>query len=140
MAAFRQSLRGQSLATREDLLKAVSIRLGFQRLGSTIRDTLKGHLRAAIRRNIVGTDGPEYVYAATSTMADYSRDELIDFLTSVIRKGTTITREEAIHAVAAHLGFSRVTKHVRGPLKSAINGAIRRGVLGYDGDLLWRET
>lgn len=138
MAAFRQAVRNRGTVTRDELLKDVSVRLGFQRLGSTIEHTLRGHLRAAIRRRIIGSDGLYDVFAATPSMSDYSRDELVDVLRSVIHSGTTVTRDEAIQAVARHLGFTRIRNTVAAPIRSAINGAIRRGVLNYEGDVLWR--
>ena len=57
-----------------------------------------------------------------------------------MRKGTTYEREDVIYAVAHHLGFSRITETVRTPIKSAINSAIRQGLLGYEGNTIWRET
>ncbi|HUU82439.1 MAG TPA: hypothetical protein VM243_02940 [Phycisphaerae bacterium] len=92
-----------------------------------------------IRRKIVGTDG-DVVWPETQTMDDYSRDELVDAIRSVMRKGCNYDRQEVIEAVARHLGFSRVRETIAAPVKSAINAAIRRGVLGYDGKLIWREA
>lgn len=58
---------------------------------------------------------------------------------SVMRKGTSHEREEVIHTVARYLGIVRVTDTIREPIKSAINRAIRRGILGYEGSVIWRE-
>src|SRR5690606_6959338 len=139
MAAFRQAARNRGWLDREDLLREVAGLLGYQRLGSRIKETLKGHMRAAIRRGILEPDG-DSVRALTATMNDYTRDELRDTLCSVMRKGTTYEREDVIYAVAHHLGFSRITETVRTPIKSAINSAIRQGLLGYEGNTIWRET
>lgn len=138
MAAFRQAARGQGAVTRDELLKEVSTILGYQRLGSKVDETLRGHLRAAIRRGIIEDDAG-LVRAATTTMNDYSLEELRTALCSVMRKGTNYEREEATYAVARHLGFARVTDSVRDSIKSAINSAIRQGILGYEGSLIWRE-
>jgi len=43
------------------------------------------------------------------------------------------------HALARYLGFARVTDTSRDAIKSAINSAIRHGVLGYEGSVIWRE-
>lgn len=43
---------------------------------------------------------------------------------------------EAIRAAARHLGFKRTGSLIRDAFKSAINGAIRRGLLEYDGQLI----
>ena len=43
------------------------------------------------------------------------------------------------HAIASYLGFARITDTGREAIKSAINSAIRQGVLGYEGSVIWRE-
>lgn len=139
MAAFRQAARGRGWLERDELLKDVSLVLGYQRLGPKIDEALRGHLRAAIRRRIIEPEGPTLVRAGAASMDDYSLDELRDVFRSVMRKGTQYDREEVIHALARHLGFVRVTDTVRQPIKSAINSAIRHGTLGYEGSLIWRE-
>ena len=58
MAAFRQAARGRGWLDRDELLKEVSLVLGYQRLGPKIEESLRGHLRAAIRRRIIEPDGP----------------------------------------------------------------------------------
>ena len=58
MAAFRQATRGRGWLEREELLKEVSLVLGYQRLGPKIEEALRGHLRAAIRRQIIEAEGP----------------------------------------------------------------------------------
>lgn len=139
MAAFRQAARGPGWLTRDDLLKKASLILGYERLGPRIEEALRNHLRAAIRRRIIDADGSNDVRGGTATMADYDLDELRDTMASVMRKGTSYDREDVIHAVARHLGFARVTEGVRQPIKSAINSAIRHGLLGYEGSAIWRQ-
>lgn len=138
MAAFRQAARKMGQCDRDTLLKAVSQELGYARLGAKIKTVLKGHLKAAIRRHIIGTDGKSTVWPETRTMDSFERDELVDTFVSVMRKGARYDREDVCRAVANHLGFRRLTDTVRAPIKSAINGAIRRGVLRYEKDELWR--
>jgi hypothetical protein len=138
MAAFRQAARGRGWLGRDDLLKDVSLVLGYQRLGPKIDEALRGHLRAAVRRRIIETDGPDLVRAGTATMADYDLDELREVFRSVMRKGTNYEREEVIQAMARYLGFVRQTDTIREPIKSAINSAIRRGLLGYERETIWR--
>jgi hypothetical protein len=123
--------------SREDLLKEVSVILGYQRLGRRIDEGLRGHLRAAIRRGIIAAEGPN-VWIATANMADYERDQLVETLCSVMRKDREYEREDVIHAVAHHLGFTHLTDTVRDPIRSAINSAIRRGLLAYEGSRIWR--
>jgi len=140
MAAFRQAARGKGWLDRDELLKEVSLVLGYQRLGPKIDEALRGHLRAAIRRRIIETDGPNLVRAGTVSMADYEPDELVEVFRSVMRKGTTYDREEVSPALARHLGFVRLTDSIREPIRKAITRAIRQGILGYEGSEIWRET
>ena len=138
MATFRKAARGHSVMERDDLISEVSQLLGYRRPGPHIRDVLKGHLRAAIRRHIIGADGAA-VWLETPKAEDYDRDELIDTLLSVMRKNREYDREDVIYAVAKHLGFERMRETVTSPIRSAINGAIRRGIIGYQGTIIWRE-
>jgi hypothetical protein len=57
-----------------------------------------------------------------------------------MRAGRRYERDDALHAVARYLGFARVTDTVRQSIKSAINSGIRQGVLGYEGDAIWRDS
>jgi hypothetical protein len=137
MAAFRQAARGRGWLDREELLKLVSVVLGYQRLGPKIEVALRGHLRAAIRRKIIEADG-QLVRPGAATMDQYGLEQLRDALCSVMRKGTRYKRLDVIHAVASYLGFARLTDTSRDALKSAINSAIRQGILGYEGSVNWR--
>lgn len=126
MAVFRKACQGPGGISREDLFKKVSILLGYQRLSSGFKEPLKGHLRAAIRRKIIGTNGNE-VWLETKTTDDYECADLVSFLGSVMRLDTECDREEVIWALANYLGFRRLTDGIRAPIKSAINSAIRQG-------------
>lgn len=138
MAAFRQAARGRGWTERTELLRAVVGLLGYQRLIPRLKETLKGHMRAAIRRGILEADG-DCVRALTTTMDDYTRESLRDTICSVMRPGTTYDRADVIRAVARYLGFTRLSEAVRNPVKFAINSAIRQGILCYDGSLIWRR-
>ncbi len=45
-------------------------------------------------------------------------------------------REDAIRAAARRLGYNRTGRRITQAFKSAINGAIRRRLLEYDGQLI----
>ena len=139
MAAFRQAARGRGWLERDELLKEVSLVLGYLRLSSKIEEVLRRHLRTAIRRLIIETDGPTLVRSGAATMADYEANELLEVFQSVMRKGIRYDREEVIPALARHLGFVRLTDTIREPIRKAITLAIRYGVLGYDRTVIWRE-
>lgn len=139
MIEFRQAARKLGTTNREDLIKTVSKGLGYKRIGIKIQESLKGHLRAAIRRKIIGASGDE-VWPETPAMDSYTRDELVDTLKSVMRKNQRYERDDVIRLVANYLGFKRVSKTLQKPVKSAITGAIRRQILNYEGSTIWREN
>jgi type I restriction enzyme S subunit len=134
MAAFRQTLATQeSWDTDEDLLRSLAQRFGYQRLGSRAKETLKGHLRAALLRRIAVREPDGTLALGPRTLDAYTRDELIDCIPSVLRKGQTLASEDLMRALLHHLGFQRLTDAAQEALKSAFNAAIRRGVLGTEG-------
>jgi hypothetical protein len=45
-------------------------------------------------------------------------------------------REEAIRAASRRIGYARTGRRITQAFKSAINGAIRRGLLEYDDQLI----
>jgi len=139
MAAFRQGVRNRGGMEREELLRAVAHRLGYRRLGSVIRKRLKGHLRAAIRRRIVSPDGPGVVVAGTAACTDYTADELVGYVRSVVRPGCVYEWDEVVQAVARHLGFARLRETIRWPIEEAMETAIREGVIARGGTTVWRE-
>lgn len=139
MAAFRQAARGQGWFEEHDLFRKTAKHFGYTRVGANIKTTLKGHMRAAIRRQVFERDG-DYIQLLTNSLTDYTRDELRDVVCSVMRKQRTYEREDVIYAVARYLGFRRVTENARNAVKSAINSGIRQGLLGYEGNDIWREA
>jgi hypothetical protein len=63
---------------------------------------------------------------------DYTRDHLIRMLMADL--GTSWwERDELMRSTARYLGFRRTGSEIKKTLKSAINGAIRRGLLEYEG-------
>jgi len=137
MAFFRQVGRSLGITDRDTLLKKVSVDLGYQRLGPMILEILRGHLRSAIRRKIIGVKGQE-VWLETPTMAKYYREELVQTLCSVMKTSKEYEREEVMYAVANHLGFRKLPEPVRKPIRSAINSAIRQGIVESNGSSIWR--
>jgi hypothetical protein len=55
-----------------------------------------------------------------------------------MNKRNQFEREAVIVAMARYLGFTRTTDVSRAAIKSAINSGIRQGILGYQGDCIWR--
>jgi hypothetical protein len=138
MAAMRSVAKQTGPTTRDEFLRATCRELGYGRIGSKIEEALRGHLRAAFRRGILATERDE-VWLATPSFSDYTVDKLVDEIKgSMLAKGE-YEREDVTRNVANNLGFRRVTDSVRETMKSAFNAAIRRGVLGRKGSVIWRE-
>jgi len=134
LPAFRQALTAQARwNSDDDLLRAVAQRLGYERLGSSVKEALRGHLRAALLRRIVERQEDGTLVVGPRTLDAYTRDELIDAIPSVMRKGLAIDRDELMRAILHHFAFQRLTDPAHDALKSALNSAIRRGVLEASG-------
>jgi hypothetical protein len=95
-----------------------------------------GYLRAAVRRGILTSDGGMYALAARSG-SDDTRDELVERLCAAIGQSWT-DREEAMRLVARHLGFQKAGSAFKQAMKSAINAAIRRGLIESRGTEILR--
>ena len=116
---------------REPAIRELAGALGFERVGQRIRDEASSLLRTAVRRGILKNDDGQYSLLAKGG-ADYTREHLIDALRSSIN-GIWSDRDEAIRATAHHLGFRRASPTFQTAMRSAINGAIRRGLLESNG-------
>lgn len=138
MAAFRQATRSRGWMERLGLIREVCGILGFARLSQKMEETLRNHLRTAIRRRIIETDGPDNVRGGPETLAEYPLEELREMFKHVMNKTHQFEREAVIVAMARYLGFARTTEVSRAAIKSAINSGIRQGLLGYQGDCIWR--
>ncbi len=70
-------------------------------------------------------------------ITDFDRDQLIDALLKAMGKKKW-TRDDAVRAAARRLGFKRTGSKIKDAFKSAINGAIRRGLIEYDRGEIWK--
>jgi hypothetical protein len=131
MAHIRELFSDRQPRTRDQTLCDLAAKLGYQRLGRKIAGILDDDLRTAVRRGILNNTAGQLTLL-TPTITDYTRDHLIDMLLSAIGPGW-IDREDALRTTARHLGFRRTGSTITTTLKSAINGAIRRGLMEYEG-------
>lgn len=137
LSVFRSVARDRGFMEREDFIREAAREMGYKRVGPRIDSALKGHVRAALRRRVLESNG-DGLRIATQSFSDYETDELIDTLRSITRKGQWLSREEAIREAAQHLGFKRVTGRVQTALRNAIRTAILRGIFEGDRDDIWR--
>ena len=133
IAAIREVFSKNLVLDRDSAIREVTRTLGFERTGSKIADSA---LTAAAKRGVIQNNRGA-LSLLTRNISDYSRDELIDALLSSMG-AVWWEREEAIRAAARHLGFKRTGSSIRDAFKSAINGAIRRGLLEYADQMIRR--
>lgn len=136
MAAVRDVIRSGGSLDSDTAITEVARLLGFRRAGNRIRGELRSALRTATRRHIITRENG-VIRIECATIDDYSREELIEALLTTIGN-TWWKRGDAIRAAVRRLGFRRTGPRMTQAFKSAINGAIRRGLLEFDKELIRR--
>ena len=136
MAAFRQATRSRGLMERAELIKDTANCLGYRRLGEKIQEVLRNHLRTAIRRGIIETDGRDRVRGGPETLAEFTLEELREMFKNVMSKRHSHEREEVIINLARYLGFSRLSEVGRTAIRAAITSGLRQRVLSAHGEMI----
>lgn len=113
---------------RDEAIRELTRRLGFLRVGPSIRETLEGDLLAASRRGILETRQGRLHLLARS-IADYDRDFLKEQFLASLPGYNWIDREEALRCFARWLGFRRAGPTIVATGRSLINGLLRAGRL-----------
>jgi hypothetical protein len=134
VAAIREVFLQNSVLERDSAIREIAHSLGFGRTGSRITDAIDSALIAAAKRGVI-KNNRGVLSLLSRNIGDYSRDDLINALLSSMG-AVWWEREEAIRAAARHLGFKRTGSSIRDAFKSAINGAIRRGLIEYSGSMI----
>ena len=117
---------------REDAIAEVAGHLGYQRIGSRLREDVEGALRTAVRRGVLENAIDGLVLAAKN-ITDYHRDFLKEQFLASLEGRAWRDRDEAIRAFARWMGFQRTTPVIDETARSLINGLIRSGRLESDG-------
>jgi hypothetical protein len=108
-------------------LRHVAQALGYQRLGSNVREILNTDFLTAVRRGILVNESGILSLGA-GDLRDYGRDSLKrDFLSAIGRTWTE--REDATRLFARWLGYARTGPIIEDTARSLINGLIREGRL-----------
>jgi hypothetical protein len=134
MVAIRKAFTSHGALSADDAVRSIARLLGFARTGARIDETIRNNLAVAVRRRIIFNERGEYALCCRK-IGDYRRDELNDALLGAMGRGWT-ERDEAIRAAARWLGYHRTGSAIVDAFKSVINGAIRRGLMGYDDALI----
>lgn len=121
-----RSLLQQGEMSRQELITRTARELGYGRAGKNIASTLRGHLRAAVRRGIART-ASDILSLEAKSVADYDRNFLKEqFLAALSAESSGfIDRAVAIKAWARWMGFSRTGPVIEQTALSLINGLLR---------------
>ncbi|MEA2326210.1 MAG: hypothetical protein QOE68_1169, partial [Thermoanaerobaculia bacterium] len=122
---------------RETAIQDLKAALGYQRLGSRIRETLDNAFRTAVRRGVLTSDG-DSLFLQTRSIDDYERSFLKDQFLASLEGRTWKEREDAIRDFARWLGFRRTGPNIDETARSLINGLIREGRLESQAALIRR--
>lgn len=131
LAVIRQVFSDGARRDRPTAIREVAHALGYDRTGARIQAVLDTDLLTAVRRGILENDRGELRLLCRSA-DDYTLDHRVAMLLAAMGGGWQ-TRDEAITAAARHLGYRRTGPAIRAAFKSAINAAMRRGLLERGG-------
>jgi hypothetical protein len=134
IAAIRGIFTSGVELDRDEAIREVSRALGFHRTGNRIAEVVESALIAAVKRGVIANQRG-WLQLSTRNINDYSRDDLIDAMLAAMGNRWQ-ERDEAIRAASRHLGFTRAGAAIQRAFKSAINGAIRRGLMEHDKGLI----
>ncbi len=138
LQVIRQVFSTGGARDRETALRDVAQAMGYQRVGTAIRDVLHRDLLTAVRRGILQNEGGELRLFARN-LTEYHRDDLkANFLSAI--GPSWIARDEAIRRLARWLGFARTGKEMMKEGRSVINGLIRMGELESEGREMVRKV
>ncbi|MEP7218521.1 MAG: hypothetical protein ABI876_06370 [Bacteroidota bacterium] len=139
MAAFRGVSSNAGLLSDDELIHGTARRLGYVRLGGTIRTRLKSHLRVAIQRYILARDGGK-LYCPTPTLANYTDEMLLKTLIGGMRKGYEYQMDDLTDMVTEHLGYSYSSgvDEVIIRMKKIVRLGRKSGLMEENGGWIWK--
>lgn len=134
LAVIREVFSSGGERDRETALREIAQALGYERLGSRIREVLNTDIRTAVRRGILQNQNTRLSLLCRS-IEDYERDFLKElFLAAISQNGRVwLERQEAIRLFARWLGFRRTGRLIDESARSLIKGLLRDGSLEKDG-------
>jgi hypothetical protein len=131
LAVIRELFAAGGARDRKQAIRDVSVALGYRRLGPKIVEIVGNDLKTAVRRGILERSAGEYSLLCR-TIDEYTRDHLVAMLVFAMGSGWQ-TRATATTVAARYLGYRRTGRKIAASFKSAINAAIRRGLIERDG-------
>ncbi len=131
----RQLFGDGSPRDREQAIADLARGLGYEGVGSKVREIVDNSLRTAVRRGVLASDGGGLTLDARR-IEDYRRDFLKEQFLASLEGRAWKQRDDAIRDLARWLGFRRTGRVIDQTLRSIINGLIREGRLESDGVLI----
>jgi hypothetical protein len=136
LCVIRQVFSTGGARDRETAMRDVAQALGFQRLGSHIREVLNKDILTAVRHGILENEDGQ-LKLLVGDVRDYEREfQKENFLSAIGR--SWIEREDAIRLFARWLGYARTGPVIEDTARSLINGLLRGGRLEKDGERIRR--
>jgi hypothetical protein len=132
MALIRRFVGQNQPIDRDAAIRGLASELGYERVGSRVREALDNAIRTAVRRGILGNEGGDLTVFARS-VADYERLLLKEQFMASLQGGAWQDRDDAIRGFARWLGFRRTGSQVDEAARSLVNGLLREGRLETDG-------
>ncbi|WP_395746618.1 Eco57I restriction-modification methylase domain-containing protein [Prosthecobacter sp.] len=141
LAVIREVFSSGGERDRETARREIAQKLGYERVGSRIREVLDRDIRTAVRRGILQNEGGQLSLHCRS-IDDYDRTFLKElFLAAINQNGKVwLERYEAIRLFSRWLGFRRTGHLINEQARSLINGLLRDGSLEKDGQDWIRRT
>lgn len=131
LATIRELFAGNGGCNRDQAIRVVADALGYRRLGPCIGEILGNDLQTAVRRGILQRSKGEYSLLCRD-VNEYTRDHRVSMLVAAMGSGWQ-SRDDAITAAARYLGYRRTGRKIAAAFKSAINAALRLGLIERDG-------
>ena len=135
---IRQLFSDGSPREREQAITQMAEGLGYERVGSKVREIVDNSLRTAVRRGVLTSDGGGLRLDVRS-IEDYRRDFLKEQFLASFEGRAWKQRGDAIRDLARWLGFRRTGRVINQTLRSIINGLLREGRLDSSGALIRRS-
>ena len=137
MCEIRSIFSSGGARDRETAIKELATALGWERVGSSIRESISNALSTAVRRGILDSDGGTLRLFSRSR-DDFYRSFLKDQFLAALEGRAWRERDDAIQAFARWLGYKRTSPELDADARSLINGLIREARLEADGNSLRR--
>jgi hypothetical protein len=132
MSVIRQVFAAGGPCEREAAISDLAREVGFERVGSRVREDCDAAIRTAVRRGILDNEGGQLRLLVRS-IEGYEREFLKDQLLASLGGKAWTERDDAARGLARWMGFRRTGAAIEETVKSLVNGLLREGRLEAEG-------